>query len=30
MWMGLDPTVAPLFLCNIGTRDIYALNLNLK
>ena len=30
MWMGLDPTDAPLFLRNIGTRDIYALNLNVK
>jgi eukaryotic-like serine/threonine-protein kinase len=27
MWMGLDPTDAPLFLRNLGTRDVYALSL---
>jgi hypothetical protein len=30
MWMGLDPTDAPLFLRNMGTRDIYALTLDVK
>jgi eukaryotic-like serine/threonine-protein kinase len=27
MWMGLDPTDAPLFLRNLGTEDVYALSL---
>jgi eukaryotic-like serine/threonine-protein kinase len=27
MWMGLDSTDAPLFLRNLGTRDVYALHL---
>ena len=30
MWMGLDPTDAPLFLRNLGTHDIYALTLEKK
>jgi hypothetical protein len=30
MWMGMDPTDAPLFLRNSGTRDVYALSLELK
>ena len=30
MWMGLDPTDAPLFLRNLGTRDVYALSLEEK
>jgi serine/threonine protein kinase/Tol biopolymer transport system component len=30
MWMGLDPTDAPLFLRNLGTHDIYALTLDYK
>ena len=30
MWMGMDPTDAPLFLRNLGTRDVYALSLELK
>jgi Tol biopolymer transport system component len=30
MWMGVDPTDAPLFLRNQGTRDVYALSLNGK
>lgn len=29
-WMGLDPTGAPLLLRNIGSSDIYALNLDEK
>jgi serine/threonine protein kinase/Tol biopolymer transport system component len=28
MWMGVDPTGAPLFLRDLGTRDVYALSLN--
>jgi hypothetical protein len=27
LWMGLDPTDAPLLLRNVGTNDIYALRL---
>ena len=27
LWMGLDPSDAPLFLRDVGTRDIYALTL---
>lgn len=30
MWMGLDPTEAPLFLHDLGTDDIYALALEQK
>lgn len=30
MWMGVDPTGAPLFLRNLGKRDVYALSLNGK
>jgi eukaryotic-like serine/threonine-protein kinase len=30
MWMGIDPTDAPLFLRNMGTRDVYALTLETK
>jgi Tol biopolymer transport system component len=30
MWMGLDPTDAPLFLRNLGTHDVYALSLKGK
>jgi eukaryotic-like serine/threonine-protein kinase len=30
MWMGLDPTDAPLFLRDVGTNDIYALTLEEK
>lgn len=30
MWMGLDPTEAPLFLRDLGTHDIYALALEQK
>jgi eukaryotic-like serine/threonine-protein kinase len=30
MWMGLDPTDAPLFLRDLGTRNIYALTLEVK
>ena len=30
MWMGMDPTDAPLFLRNLGTRDVYALSLEVK
>jgi DNA-binding winged helix-turn-helix (wHTH) protein/Tol biopolymer transport system component len=30
IWMGLDPTDAPLTLRNIGTEDIYALTLDRK
>lgn len=30
MWMGLDPTDAPLFLRDIGTDDVYALTLEQK
>lgn len=30
MWMGVDPTGAPLFLRNLGTRDVYALSLSRK
>jgi eukaryotic-like serine/threonine-protein kinase len=28
LWMGLDPTDAPLFLRNVGSEDIYALTLD--
>jgi Tol biopolymer transport system component len=30
LWMGLDPTDAPLFLRNVGSEDIYALTLDRK
>lgn len=30
MWMGLDPTDAPLFLRNLGTSNVYALTLKTK
>ncbi len=30
MWMGVDPSDAPLFLRDLGTRDVYALSLNGK
>jgi hypothetical protein len=30
MWMALNPTDAPLFLRDMGTRDIYALPLDVK
>jgi Tol biopolymer transport system component len=30
MWMGMDPTGAPLFLRNAGTQDVYALSLELR
>ena len=30
MWMGTDPSDAPLFLRNIGTQDVYALSLSGK
>ena len=30
MWMGMDPTDAPLFLRDLGTRDVYALTLQGK
>src|SRR6202012_2171466 len=30
MWMGLDPTDAPLFLRDLGTQDVYALSLERK
>jgi eukaryotic-like serine/threonine-protein kinase len=30
MWMGMDPSDAPLFLRDLGTRDVYALSLNGK
>ena len=30
MWMGLDPTDSPLFLRNLGTRDVYALSLETR
>ena len=30
LWLGLDPTDAPLLLRDVGTRDVYALSLELK
>jgi serine/threonine protein kinase/Tol biopolymer transport system component len=30
LWMGLDPTDAPLLLRNVGTEDVYALTLEWK
>jgi Tol biopolymer transport system component len=30
MWMGLDPTDAPLFLRDLGSQDVYALTLERK
>jgi serine/threonine protein kinase len=30
MWMGLDATDAPMFLRNLGTHDVYALDLDWK
>ena len=30
MRMGVDPSDAPLFLRDLGTRDVYALSLNGK
>jgi len=30
LWLGLDPTDAPLMLRDVGTSDIYALTLERK